>query len=168
MKKGIKFHDSDLVSKLKKPLRDTVSYGTALTWTLLLPVWKAFTSTWNQLYASDTSRNHDFRETVLCGVLFSWFQWAMWKKAPSFMIQAFPDLKNLKGTQSAMGPHGPGHYFCQFEKPLPQPEIKSMHRIHLEICFSPAFVSFHPWSFTENLILGKLLPILLHYFIILG
>ena len=37
--------------------RDTVSYGTALAWTLLLPVWKAFTSTRNQIYASDTSRN---------------------------------------------------------------------------------------------------------------
>ena len=39
------------------PQRDTVSYGNALTWTLLLPVWKAFTSTRNQMYASDTSRN---------------------------------------------------------------------------------------------------------------
>ena len=33
------------------------TFGTALTWTLLLPVWKAFTSTRNQMYASDTSRN---------------------------------------------------------------------------------------------------------------
>ena len=33
------------------------SYGTALTWTLLLPVWKLFTSAWNQIYGSDTSRN---------------------------------------------------------------------------------------------------------------
>ena len=31
--------------------------GTALTWTLLLPVWKVFTSTRNQMYALDTSRN---------------------------------------------------------------------------------------------------------------
>ena len=38
-------------------LRDTDSYGTALTWTLLLPVWKAFTSTQSQMYASDTCRN---------------------------------------------------------------------------------------------------------------
>ena len=37
--------------------RDTVSYGTALTWTLLLLDWKAFTSTRNQNYASDTPRN---------------------------------------------------------------------------------------------------------------
>ena len=36
-------------------LRDTVSYGTALTLTLLSPVWKAFTSTRNQM--TDTSRN---------------------------------------------------------------------------------------------------------------
>ena len=34
-----------------------VSYETALTWTLLLPVWKEFTSTQNQMYASATSRN---------------------------------------------------------------------------------------------------------------
>ena len=37
--------------------RDTVNCGSALTWTLLLPVWKAFTSTQNQIYALDTSRN---------------------------------------------------------------------------------------------------------------
>ena len=37
--------------------RATVSYGNALTWTLVLPVWKPFTSTRNQMYASDTSRN---------------------------------------------------------------------------------------------------------------
>ena len=36
--------------------RDTVSYG-ALTWTILLPVWKASTSTRNQIYALDTSKN---------------------------------------------------------------------------------------------------------------
>ena len=36
-------------------LRDTVSYGTALTLTLLSPVWKALTSTRNQM--TDTSRN---------------------------------------------------------------------------------------------------------------
>ena len=36
---------------------DTVSYGAALTWRLLLPVWKGFTSTRNQMYASATSRN---------------------------------------------------------------------------------------------------------------
>ena len=36
---------------------DTVSRGTALAWTLLFPVWKAFTSTRNQICASDTSRN---------------------------------------------------------------------------------------------------------------
>ena len=37
--------------------RDTVSYGTALTCTLLLSVWKEFTSTRNQMYASATPRN---------------------------------------------------------------------------------------------------------------
>ena len=44
---------------------------------------------------------------------------------------------NFKRTQSAMGPRWPGHYFSQFEKRLPQPEIKSTHLIHLEIRFNP-------------------------------
>ena len=26
-----------------------------------------------------------------------------------------------------MGPRSPGHYFCQFEKRLPQPEIWNVH-----------------------------------------
>ena len=39
----------------KSYYRDTVIYGTALTWTLLLPVWKVFTTTRNQMFASDTS-----------------------------------------------------------------------------------------------------------------
>ena len=39
------------------PVGDTVSYETALTWTLLLPVWKEFTSTQNQMDASATPRN---------------------------------------------------------------------------------------------------------------
>ena len=29
-----------------------------------------------------------------------------------------------------MGPRRPGHYFCQFEKRLPQTEIKCTRRIH--------------------------------------
>ena len=75
----------------------------------------------------------------------------------------------LKGTQSAMRSRWPGHYFCRFEKRLPQPEIKSTRPIHLEIRFRflPS-VSFDPRSFTENLFLSKLLLILLHYFIIFG
>ena len=44
---------------------------------------------------------------------------------------------SLKGTQSAMGPCWPGHYFCQFEKCLAQPKIKSTRPIHLEIRFNP-------------------------------
>ena len=43
----------------------------------------------------------------------------------------------LKGSQSAMGLHWPGLYFCQFERCLPQPEIKSTRQIHLEIHFNP-------------------------------
>ena len=70
-----------------------------------------------------------------------------------------------------MGLRWPGLYFRQFEKHLPQPEIKSTHLIHLEINFNPTLVVFHyfdPQSFTENLFLSKLLPIVLHYFIIIG
>ena len=44
----------------------------------------------------------------------------------------------IKGTQSAMRPRWPGHYFCQFEKSLPQPEIKWTRRLHLEIRFNLA------------------------------
>ena len=56
-------------------------------------------------------------------------------------------------------------YFFLFEKHLPQPEIKSTRRIHLEIRFILPSVSFGPRSFTENLFLSKVLLILFHYFI---
>ena len=46
-----------LKNPIEPPERDTVSFGTALIWTPLLPVCKAFTSTRNQMYASDISRN---------------------------------------------------------------------------------------------------------------
>ena len=36
-----------------------------------------------------------------------------------------------------MGQRWPGQYFSQFEKRLPQPEIKSTRPIHLEIRFNP-------------------------------
>ena len=36
-----------------------------------------------------------------------------------------------------MGLRWHGHYFCQFEKYLPQPKIKYTHPIHLEIHFNP-------------------------------
>ena len=35
----------------------------------------------------------------------------------------------VKGTQSVIGLHSPGHYFCQFDKHLPQPKIKCMRWI---------------------------------------
>ena len=38
-----------------------------------------------------------------------------------------------------MGICWPGHYFSQFDKHLPQPEIKCMHWIHLEIHFKLAW-----------------------------
>ena len=48
-------------------------------------------------------------------------------------LPVFNGFSLIKGTQSAMGQHWPGHYFWQFEKRLPKPEIKSTRRIHLEI-----------------------------------
>ena len=45
----------------------------------------------------------------------------------------------LKGhSQSAMWPRWPGHYFRQFEKSLPQPEIKWTRQLQLEIRFNLA------------------------------
>lgn len=64
----------------------------------------------------------------------------------------------FKGTQSAMGPHWPGHYFSQFEKCLPQPEIKCTHWIHLEICFNSNVSSLLSFSGHSELKTG-LLPI---------
>ena len=37
-----------------------------------------------------------------------------------------------------MGPRWPGHYFCQFEKRLPQPKIKCTRPIHQEFRFNLA------------------------------
>ena len=61
---SIKFMRSEewlIFTKKKKTVsqsqRDTVSYGTALTWTLLWSVWKEFTSTRNQMNASAASRD---------------------------------------------------------------------------------------------------------------
>ena len=52
----LKFRTHDRLMPVIKGTH-AVSYETALTWTLLLPVWKEFTSTQNQMYASATSRN---------------------------------------------------------------------------------------------------------------
>ena len=38
-----------------------------------------------------------------------------------------------------MRPRWPGHCFCQFEKRLPQPEIKSTRRIYQEIRCNPTW-----------------------------
>ena len=46
---------------------------TALTWTLVLSVWKASSSTWNQRYASNTSRNP--LQSSQCFIGFSIFYW---------------------------------------------------------------------------------------------
>ena len=54
-----------------------------------------------------------------------------WDPTPA--LQRKRNNKLLKGTQSAMGMRWPWHYFCQFEKRSPQPEIKCTRRIHLEI-----------------------------------
>ena len=56
-------------------LRDTVSYRTAMTWTLLLPVWKAFTSTRNQMYKSDRIHLEIQFSLVQCFIPSSIFYW---------------------------------------------------------------------------------------------
>ena len=42
-------------------------------------------------------------------------------------------INPIIGTQSSMGPRWTGRYSCQFEKHLPEPEIKCSRPIHLEI-----------------------------------
>ena len=69
-------------------------------------------------------------------------------KTWNWIVYLIPDaplyFRLDKGRQSAMGLRWPGHYFCQFEKRLPQPEIKPMRRMHLEIRFKPA------WCFLDK------------------
>ena len=60
------------------------------------------------------------------------------EKKVDYEIQHAILVDILKGTRWAMWPRWPGHYFCQFEKRLPQPEIKCTRRIHLEIRFNLA------------------------------
>ena len=68
-------------------------------------------------------------------------------KTWNWIVYLIPDAPSLyfrlvKGTQSAMGPRWPGHYFCQFEKRLPQPEIEPKRRIHLKNPL-PSCLVFH-------------------------
>ena len=46
-----------------------------------------------------------------------------------FVIFVLWFLSDLKGAQSVIGLCWPGHYFCQFDKHLPQPKTKCMHWI---------------------------------------
>ena len=74
----------------------------------------------------------------------------------------------LKGTQSAMGPRWPAHYFCQIEKRLPQPEIRTTRRIHLEISFNLALCFIRSSIFELKSIFEQTLLIVLHFFIVRG
>ena len=65
-------------------------------------------------------------------------------------------LNDIQGTQYALGPCWPEHYFSHFEKSSPQPEIKA----HLEILSNFRSVLLDFQSFTEKLILSVLLLIL--------
>ena len=57
----------------------------------------------------------------------------------------------LKGTQSAMGPDWPGHYFRQFEKRLPlNPKSNVPFGCIKKSASILSTVSFDPRSFTEN------------------
>ena len=53
------------------------------------------------------------------------------------------ELCLVKGTQSALGPRWPGHYFSDFEKCSPQPEIKVLR-------FNPHSVLLDFQWFTEK------------------
>ena len=50
-----------------------------------------------------------------------------------FVIFVLWFLTDLKATQSAMGMCWPGHYFCQFDKHLPQPKIKCTRWIRVRV-----------------------------------
>ena len=57
-----------------------------------------------------------------------------------FLTESTSLLSCIKGTQSALPPHWPGHYFPNFEKSSPQPEIKVTHQVLLKIHFNPRSV----------------------------
>ena len=68
----------------------------------------------------------------------------------AFIIPIMPTKRlRLKGTQSAMGPRWPGHFFCPFEKHLPQPEIKSVNSIPIFFFWKP--LSEQTFSHPETL-----------------
>ena len=54
----------------RAPLRDTFSFGTVLTWTLVFSHWKMFTTTWNQ-----SSSRHLLQFLLY----FAWFSLVHWK-----------------------------------------------------------------------------------------
>ena len=58
-----------------------------------------------------------------------------------------------KGAQSAMGTRRPELYFCQFEKRLPQPEVKDTSRHPLQSClvFHSILDLLQKTSFWENI-----------------
>ena len=58
--------------------------------------------------------------------------------------------------------------FASLKRRLPQPQIKSTRRIHLEIRFNPAFCLIRSSIFYLKSIFGQTLLILLHFFIIFG
>ena len=79
-----------------------------------------------------TAAVHLLRDLIL---FIIWAQVHTWRNSAK-------QTKYFKGTRSAMGPRWPGHYFCLFEKRLPQPEIKCTRRIHsnpIQSC-----LVFHP------------------------
>ena len=69
-------------------------------------------------------------------------------------------LKVLKGHSQLCDRADLDTSFCQFEKRLPQPEIKGTRRIHPEIRFNLPSVLLDFQSFIENLFLSMLLLIL--------
>ena len=69
---------------------------------------------------------HQFKlDLFLCNTFLTLRLWHQSKKKVNV---------DLKGAQPAMVPRRPEHYFCQFEKRLPQPEVKDTSKNPLQSC----------------------------------
>ena len=91
----------------------------------------------------------------------------MMKIVTFFTYKVFDEFHYLKGTESAMGPRWPVHYFFPFEKRLPQPEIKCTRRIHKDIRYNLAKCSIRSSIFYRKPLFEQTLthPMTLFYHI---
>ena len=91
----------------------------------------------------------------------------MMKIVTFLTYSVFDEFHYLKGTESAMGPRWPVHYFFPFEKRLPQPEIKCTRRIHKDIRYNLAKCSIRSSIFYRKPLFEQTLthPMTLFYHI---